>query len=215
MGASSGHGTCSLTCSSLAGTALATRSLVQLHAVGQKRLRLPPPAPRGRSSGFTATTRRDTAPSILSFPIPLPGETRSGLLAHWSILVAATGWLSWNQKALEANLSQPSSLGASALGQMRAMPHTRPAVQVPDPGGHFDPLLLSLQSPHPLGREHLLPRDVLQVRSRPGPGLSPHTVRGQDGALLLHFPWVCFWISAASLPSSAPYSVVCPSVPRP
>lgn len=131
------------------------------------------------------------AASIPSFPVSLFRETRNWLPPHASTLMSATGWLSWYQTAQETKLSQPSSFGASALGQMRAMPYPCPAVHVLGPRGHFDPLLLSLQSPHPLGREHLLPRDVLQVGFGSGPGFSPYPVHGQDGDLLPHVPWVC------------------------
>lgn len=80
------------------------------------------------------TKRQRYGSLVPSFPISLSGETRNWLLPHGSILVAATGWLSWYQTAQETKLSQPSSLGASALGQMRAMPYPCPAVQVLVPG---------------------------------------------------------------------------------
>lgn len=100
-------------------------------------------------------------------PNSLSGKPWSGCLPCGSVLAAAANMLSWYQMMLEVVLSQPSSLEAGTPGQTQGMPHTCSAVHMLSPGGHTDPLLLSLQSPHPLGREHLLPRDVLQV----GPGL--------------------------------------------
>lgn len=67
---------------------------------------------------------------------------------------AAAGRPDSYQMALETGLSRP---------------------RAPGPGGHADPLLLPLQSPHPLGREHLLPGDVLQVGPAP-----PCTACGRD-----------------------------------
>lgn len=75
-------------------------------------------------------------------------------------------WLTWYQMVLETGLSQRGSFRAGALGQLRGEPHTQAPLQVPGPGGHANRLLLSMQGPHPLGREHLLPRDVLQVGPR-------------------------------------------------
>lgn len=100
-------------------------------------------------------------------PNSLSGEPWSRHLPRGSVLAAAAKVLSWYQMMLEAVLSQPSSLEAGTPGQTQGMPHTCSAVHELSPGGHTDHLLLSLQSPHPLGREHLLPRDILQV----GPGL--------------------------------------------
>ena len=127
------------------------------------------PAPTPSTSGGSAGSTQEAETWDLSSVLPnsLSAEPWSRRLPRGSVLAAATNVLSWYQMMLEAVLSQPSSLEAGTPGKTQGMPRTCSAVHVLSPGGHTDPLLLSLQSPHPLGREHLLPRDVLQV----GPGL--------------------------------------------
>ena len=106
--------------------------------------------------------------SVQSFPIPLSSEAQNWLLPHRPVLGAAASLSSWFQMVLEAGLSQPCSLKPVLWGRQGAATHLSCC-----PGGHTDPLLLSFQSPHPLGREHLLPRDILQVG--PGPGQASPT----------------------------------------
>lgn len=122
-----------------------------------------------------------------SVPVPLSLRPGAGFcpmsLSQWQLPAGCTG----NRGAGDCP-SQPNAFGPVLWGRWGHDPHTSPAVQVPGPIGHADALLLSLQSPHPLGCEHLLPRDVLQVGSCAG------------GMVLFRFPLVCFKISPASHP---------------